>query len=198
MSEEQNQVEVKEEKGGFNPSKVVILFTVLSFLFSSAALITSSVALNGAPASNAQNGQVVISKQYDRGKSLNKAMATDKPIIVFFYTDWCGFCQKFAPVFDKITKARKFKSKFAVAYVNCENPDNQRIMQEFQIEGFPTVYVIDNQGRRTKLENNILFEENSVEIVTKKAMELIGEGESEAKKEDNAEKSEAKKEAEEE
>jgi thiol:disulfide interchange protein len=68
--------------------------------FSIAALATSIYAIQGGSAGggSATGKQVVISKQYDKGRTLQKAQATNKPIIVFFYTDWCGFCQKFIPI----------------------------------------------------------------------------------------------------
>jgi len=71
----------------------------------------------------------VISKQYDKGKSLQKAQATDKPVLVFFYTDWCGFCQRFVPTFYKISKMPKIKKNLAIAYVNCEKQENHKIME---------------------------------------------------------------------
>ena len=33
---------------------------------------------------------VVISRDYDKGQSMEKALAEGKPIIVWFYADWCG------------------------------------------------------------------------------------------------------------
>ena len=169
----------KEEEmvGGFNFKKVVMLLVITSFVLSIIAILNSSVALKVASGGGVagEQKQVSITDKYDKGKSLKKAMAKDKAIIIFFYTNWCGFCQRFVPTFDKITKDRKFKAKFETAYVNCEDPDNDRIMKEFRVEGFPTVYVVDKQGRRTHIENDILFQDDAKEAVTKKAMELIGE-----------------------
>ena len=166
MSEEQNQ---KPCKGKF----VIVLLTILSFFFSIAALATSIYALNGGSVSTGDK-KVVISTQYDRGRSLAKAMETKKPIIVFFYTDWCGFCQKFAPTFDKVTKNAKVKSNFAIAFVNCEKEENQKIMQEYSVQGFPTVFVIDETGKRTQLDNNTFFNDDSKDVLVKKVLELIG------------------------
>ena len=169
MSEEQNVNEVNEKP--CNGKKIIILLTILSLFLSIAALTTSIVALNGGAGANKK---VVISKQYDKGRSLEKAQATGKPIIAFFYADWCGFCQRFAPVFDKISKDRKIKKNFAIAYVNCEKPENQSHTQNFGINGFPTVYVIDVQGNKTKLDNETFFNDDSKEVVAKKALEIIG------------------------
>ncbi len=170
----------KEEMvGGFNFKKVVMLLVITSLVLSTIAIINSSVALKLASGGNVagEQKQVSITDKYDKGKSLKKAMAKDKAIIIFFYTNWCGYCQRFVPTYDKIIKDRKFKSKFEAAYVNCEDPDNDRIMKEFRVEGFPTVYVVDKQGRRTNIDNGLLFQDDAKEAVIKKAMELIGEEE---------------------
>ena len=166
MSEEQTQEKSCKCTG------VIVLLTIISLLFSIAALATSIYALNNG---GGEGKKVVISKQYDKGRSLQKAQDTNKPIIVFFYTDWCGYCQKFIPTFHKVTKNSKIKKNFAIAYVNCEKEENHKIMQEYGVQGFPTVIVIDEQGKRTQLENSTFFNDDSKDVITKKALELIGE-----------------------
>ena len=166
MSEEQTQEKSCKCK------LVIVVLTIISLIFSIAALATSVYTL--LQGSNSSGGTVVISKQYDKGRSLQKAQDTDKAIIAFFYTDWCGFCQKFIPTFDKVTKDSKIKKNFAIAYVNCEKEENQKIMQEYGVQGFPTVIVIDEQGKRTPLDNNTFFNDDSKDVITKRALELIG------------------------
>ncbi len=172
MSEEQNKCDIIENK-----VRKATAFAIAAFIISIAALILSSLTYSGFGIANHEGGgkKVVISKQYDKGRSLEKAKETKKPIIVFFYTDWCGFCQRFAPVFDKITKKSAIKKNFAIAFVNCEKEENQPIAKEFEIQGFPTVYVIDEKGVKTQLDNNTFFNDDSVDVVSKKALELIGE-----------------------
>lgn len=171
MSEEQ----IKEEKKCVC-AKLAVILSIIALLVSMVSLgfsIYTQVGGGGAAGAK-DNGKVVISKQYDKGQSLKKAQAKNKPIIVFFYTDWCGFCQRFVPTFHKISKLSKIKKNFAIAYVNCEDTENRNIVEEFAIHGFPTVYVIDSEGKRTQLENNTFFNNDSVEVVSKKALELIG------------------------
>ena len=74
---------------------------------------------------------------------MEKALKKEKPVIVWFYTDWCGYCQRFAPTFGKVTKDKKIKNNFAVAYVNAEYAENQDLVQEYQIQGFPTIYLLN-------------------------------------------------------
>lgn len=177
MSEEQN---LNAEEQELTPTQKMNYFSLLSLMFSIAAMILSVVTfLNvnegkfGAP--QGAPGQVVISRQYDKGKTYEKAQAKNKPMIVFFYTDWCGFCQRFAPTFNKVEKNRNIKKKFAIAYVNCEEERNREVVEEYQIKGFPSVFVVDKDGKRTQLENGTFFNPDSVEVVTKNALDLIDE-----------------------
>ena len=169
MSEEKNTP--KEPK---NNERLLIILTIVSLLFSISALTISALNTMSFD-SNSQGHKVVISQKYDKGKSLQKALDTGKPVLVFFYTDWCGFCQKFAPTYYKVSKNSKIKKNFAVAYVNCEKDENRALMAEYGVQGFPSVFVIDKQGKRTQLDNNTFFNSDSKDVVAKNALELIGE-----------------------
>ncbi|MBR6299221.1 MAG: thioredoxin fold domain-containing protein [Candidatus Gastranaerophilales bacterium] len=179
MSEEQmNQNEKSEAQ-----CKLTLLFilVVVSLLLSVSSLVLSVMNYRGITIGGDNNAQQqqsddknAISKKYDRGRSLDKALKTGKPIIVFFYTDWCGFCQRFAPTFDKITKGISIKKEFAIAYVNCEDEANRKHMEEYGIQGFPTVYVIKTDGTRKQLDNGTFFVDKAEEIVTKDALAVIG------------------------
>lgn len=171
MSEEtQNQEQEKKDC----KCKLFAVLTIISLIFSIAALTTSIYALNGG-IGEGSGKKVVISKQYDKGKSYAKALETNKPIIAFFYTDWCGFCQRFVKTFYKVSKDKRIKKTFAIAYVNCEKDENSALVKDFGVQGFPTVYVIDAQGNRTHLDNGTFFNDDSKETIIKNALEAIGQ-----------------------
>lgn len=186
MSEETNQVQEEtnqEQECTCTCCKKLYVLVFVTMIFTIASFALSLINALRAPASHQENGKparaqqdhkaVVISKQYDKGQSLEKALATKKPIVVFFYTDWCGFCQRFAPTFHKVTKSKDIKKNFAVAYVNCENPENRQHMEEFKVEGFPTVYVIDKDNNRTHLENGTFFTPTAEKDLPKIMMDLL-------------------------
>ncbi len=173
MSEEQpTQNTQTEKKCKFT---LLIILTIISLLFSVSSLVLSIITYNGG-ISIGQQGEDSnkISVRYDKGRSFEKASKKNKPIIVFFYTDWCGFCQRFAPTFDKVTKDAKIKKEFAIAYVNCEKPENQKLMEEYGVQGFPTVFVINTDGTKKQLENATFFNNDSQATITKDALSVIG------------------------
>ena len=111
---------------------------------------------------------VKISKQYDKGQNMEKALKTKKPMIVWFYTDWCGYCQRFAPTFGKVTKNRSIKKNFAVAYVNAEYAENQGLMAEYQVQGFPTVFLVNpTTNEKVHIDNGKLFAPDAEEELVK-------------------------------
>lgn len=173
MSEElENQNEVAPKK--HCKSILALIIASVSLLFSIVAIGLSTY--NMVSGSTPSEGKkVVISKQYDKGQSMEKAIATNKPIIAFFYTDWCGFCQRFVPTFAKIAKDPQIKRKFAIAYVNCEKEENAKLMKEYDVKGFPTVYVITPEGKKVHLDNNTFFNDDSKEVVKANALDVLDE-----------------------
>ena len=191
MSQEQNNASENQccEK------KVITFLTVLALVFSVISLTISTYLLVGSSSVSTQGKQISISKKYDKGRTLAKAQETNKPILVLFYTDWCGFSQRFAPVFDKITKDKRIKKKFAIAFVNAEKQENQVLMEEYKIQGFPTLMLIDEFGERTRLDNSLFFTDNAKEDVIKKIEEIMNKDQA---KDDSKAKEEPKEEVKEE
>ena len=183
MSEEQLQNEAKIDKAC--KYTMFIVLTIISLLLSISSLTLSVLTAKGG-INLGEKKPVVISKQYDKGRSLDKALATKKPMIVFFYTDWCGFCQRFVPTFDKVTKDSKIKKNFAIAYVNCEDPKNRTYMEEYNVGGFPTVYVVKENGEKVHLDNNTFFNDNSKTVITDNALEIIADKKDDKKEEAKA------------
>lgn len=177
MSEEQENAvnEVQDEKKCKSTVLTVLVFVSLIFSIISLGLSTYLMVAGGSSEGGAQGKKVVISKQYDKGQSMDKALATKKPIIAFFYTDWCGFCQRFVPTFAKIAKDPQIKKNFAIAYINCEKEENSKYVQEYGVQGFPTVYVITPEGKKVQLKNETFFNDDSKDVVKKNALDILNE-----------------------
>lgn len=153
--------------------KAIAIVAIAALVLSFVSLILDGIIINKLNAKGLMANSVVISKQYDKGQSMEKALKTEKPVIVWFYTDWCGYCQRFAPTFGKLTKDKQIKKNFAVAYVNAEKPENQDLMQEYQVQGFPTVYLINKKtGEKEQIDNTKLFAEDALKKLTTEFLEF--------------------------
>lgn len=100
--------------------------------------------------------KIDITRQYAKDLTFEKALATGKPVVVFFYANWCGYCQKFAPIFHKYSKDKDTKENYAIAYVNVEDPVNAEYIKEYEIKGFPSVFLVDGD-KRVQIDNSKLF-----------------------------------------
>lgn len=177
MGFEQNTQEEKVENTKVQQDTrytTIVVLLILSLLFSITSLSLTVYNIKSGGVALHQK-EIKISEKYDnKGWTLDKAVETKKPILVFFYADWCGFCQRFAPTFHKITRDAKIKENFAIAYVNCDAPENAEFTKDYGITAFPTVYVVDKEGKRTQLDNNTFFNPDSKTVVRDNALELIG------------------------
>ena len=68
-----------------------------------------------------------------------------KPVIVDFYTDWCGPCQRYKPVFDAVK--RDYSSMAVFIRINTET--NREIANYYGIQRIPTTVFIPSYGSGT-------------------------------------------------
>lgn len=77
------------------------------------------------------------------------AKKSNKPILVDFYTDWCGWCK----VMDEVTfESPQVKSVLAKQFVlvraNAEDgADGEKLARNFEVRGFPTTMLFDASGK---------------------------------------------------
>ena len=66
-----------------------------------------------------------------------------KPVIVDFYTDWCGPCQRYKPIFEAV---KRDYSNMAV-FIRINTETNREIANYYNIHSIPTTYYIYPDGR---------------------------------------------------
>ncbi len=85
-----------------------------------------------------------VPSDYHTGLSWEEAQKSDKPMVVNFYVDWCGACRRFAPNFDKLRK--EFEEKYNFVIVRTDDPQNTKIIRQFSIYSYPSVFIIDKKN----------------------------------------------------
>lgn len=99
--------------------------------------------------------------QTDYAAALKQAATENKYVLVDFSgSDWCGWCMKL----DREVFSQKEFIDYARAHLICvlldfprgkelpktQKDANQALLERYQVEGFPTVLILNPQGRTIK------------------------------------------------
>lgn len=106
---------------------------------------------------NAESQAIPTKKpsEYKIGISYEAAMKSNKPVIALFYADWCGYCVRFMPTFEKLSKI--YKKDYNFTKINIENPKYEKLVRGIGITGFPTVFILDPKYDNKILLSNAIF-----------------------------------------
>lgn len=84
------------------------------------------------------------------------------PLLIEFYSDTCGTCRELAPLIHKAQE--KFKGKLFFVMVNTDDPAQQDVVNLFNIDEIPALYVFDfHKMRKLAVPSDYLFAETSIE-----------------------------------
>ena len=64
--------------------------------------------------------------------------------MIYFHMDGCGHCKKFTPVWERFTSQYKGN----VQLEKLERKEAGNMLEKYNVQGFPTVVKIDDQGQR--------------------------------------------------
>lgn len=159
------------------------ILSIATLILAVALLVTSFAPVNFQP-SGQQQGQeqpkpkTTITKHYARHSiSLDRAIAKKKPVAVLFYVDWCGFCQKFAPLFQELSKDRALRKDYTFVFVNCEDQKNSQFVQEYNVNAYPTLYLVNpNTNDKAHVANEIMFTPNSPQVLREQFAKFLQQG----------------------
>lgn len=73
--------------------------------------------------------------------------ASDKPILVDFWAEWCGPCKMIAPILSEI--ANEQKGNLVIAKLNVD--DHGDIAQRFGVMSIPTLLVFDKGEMKKRM-----------------------------------------------
>lgn len=124
----------------------ITLITLTVIIFTASALVTWALTPR----------MDVKPSDYEIGTTYDLAMKADKPFIALFYADWCTYCKRFMPKYKILSEI--YGNKYNFVMINVENPLYEKVVKDYAIGGFPTIYIIDPTIDNRILINNALYD----------------------------------------
>ncbi len=89
--------------------------------------------------------------------AVQQAITEDKPIMIFFYTDWCGWCKLMDKHVFSNQKLTDFSSKELVSLrINAEKRESIFITKKLKVRSFPTVIFLNTSTKEIRRINGFL------------------------------------------
>ncbi len=82
-------------------------------------------------------------------KALDKARSLSKPVMIDFYTDWCGWCKKLDETTYANSNVVELSRKFVCLKLDADG-EGAEAVRRYQIRGFPTILFLNSAGEETK------------------------------------------------
>ena len=70
----------------------------------------------------------------------NDVLHADKPVLVDFWAQWCPYCRRLAPAFDKVGE------QYVDTLVTGNYDEEPQLIQRFGIDTIPTLMLFRNGG----------------------------------------------------
>ena len=80
----------------------------------------------------------------------SKVLNSETPVMVMFYADWCGYCERMKGDYSRAGSATKGMLKFA-AVNSSATKDNQGLAATYKVQGFPMLKVFE-KGKKSPVD----------------------------------------------
>ena len=126
----------------FRNKLLLIFIAILAILF-----IILSVYLFNDFKKSYFNKKHVLNKEY-LNKTNNQNLSKDNIEIIYFYTEWCPYCKKAKPEWEKFSEyIKNFNNDNEKIYVKLTSVDcdkEKKLANKYNINGYPTIKLIKN------------------------------------------------------
>jgi len=68
-------------------------------------------------------------------ENYEEIIASDKPVVIDFWAEWCGPCRMIAPIVEEM--AAEYEGRAVI--VKCDVEENDEIVMQYGVRNIPTV-----------------------------------------------------------
>ena len=142
--------------------KVIIIGIILIIL------IIIAVAFSNRKADELQNTNVVIENTVISEDSVivvnkdnfeTEVLNSEKRVLIDFYADWCGPCNRLFPLINKVASENK-----DIKVVRIDVDQNEDLMNQYNVRSIPTLVVIE-KGKEINRQVGLISEEGILKLI---------------------------------
>ena len=131
--------------GALKNKPMLIFMFIITILF----ILLSMYLFNQFKKNNLKKGHVLNKEYLDNDKDQDNP-SKDNINIMYFYTEWCPYCKKAKPEWDKfsqyINNFNKTNKKYSVTLKSIDCDKDTKMANKYNIKGYPTIKLIkDNK-----------------------------------------------------
>ena len=142
--------------------KVIIIGIILIIL------IIIAVAFSNRKVDELQNTNVVIENTVISEDSVivvnkdnfeTEVLNSEKRVLIDFYADWCGPCNRLFPLVNKVASENK-----DIKVVRIDVDKNEDLMNQYNVRSIPTLVVIE-KGKEINRQVGLISEEGILKLI---------------------------------